>query len=272
MSNADITTTTDDGFNGSFSSDRTIKGVQLVWNDAQHWRDRDGQKAPEQLLVVAIDAILQRWLRTAGKPEVIRDKPLPDPDALNSAIPIDEWETGIDGQKRPPWADTVVVYFIGPLVGCFYTFVSSTTGGLIAVDHLKESPVAGMRMLRGDRVVPLVELGERPMKTKFGDKSRPHFNIVDWKEPASSRSQGRAGEARPCRWRPSPRRLSRGRPRRPRLSLCSPPRPGSEAHSGRDARAHGDCQAGGIVRRPARQHTLVKMGKWPRRMTGGAIF
>ena len=169
----------DDGFSAAFSSDRTIKGTQLVWNDAQDWRDRDGSKPPEQLLVVGVDNILQRW--QGGLPQVIRDKPLPDPDDLNAAIPVAEWETGIDGQKRPPWADTAVVYFIDPLTGGFYTFVSSTTGGRIAVDHLKES-VAGMRMLRGDRVLPLIELGERPMKTRFGVKSRPHFEIGDWKE------------------------------------------------------------------------------------------
>ena len=183
MSNGDLTQYDDgevnDGFNGSFSSDRTIKGTQLVWNDALHWRDRDGLKPPAQLLVVGVDAILQRWKQ--GLPEVIRDKPLPDPNDLNSAIPVAEWETGIDGQKRPPWADTVVVYTINPATGSFYTFVSSTTGGRIAVDHLNES-VSGMRMLRGDRVLPLVTLGERPMKTRFGVKSRPHFEIVDWKE------------------------------------------------------------------------------------------
>ena len=39
-----------------------------------------------------------------------------------------------------------------------------------------------MRMLRGDNVLPVVTLGERPMKTQFGVKSRPHFEIVDWKE------------------------------------------------------------------------------------------
>jgi hypothetical protein len=169
----------DDGFSAASSADRTIKGTQLVWNDAQHWRDRDGLKPPAQLLVVGTDAILQRW--KDGKPEVIRDRPLPDPDDLNAAIPVDQWETGIDGQKRPPWADTVVVYAIDPATGAFFTYVSSTTGGRIAVDHLQES-VEGMRMLRGDRVLPLITLGERPMKTKFGVKSRPHFEIAGWKE------------------------------------------------------------------------------------------
>ena len=139
MSKGDLTQydgEVDDGFDGSFSSDRTIKGVQLAWNDSLHWRTRDGMKAPEQLLVIATDAILQRWKE--GLPHVIRDKPLPDPDDLNAAIPVSEWETGIDGKPRPPWQDTVVVYFIDPATGGFYTFVSSTTGGRIAVDHLRE--------------------------------------------------------------------------------------------------------------------------------------
>ena len=183
MSNGDLKQYDDgggnDGFNGALSSDRTIKGTQLVWNDAQHWRDRDGLKPPAQLLVVGVDALLQRW--RDGKAQVIRAKPLPDPDDLNSAIPVSEWEVGIDGQKRPPWQDTAVVYFIDPVTGGFYTFVSSTTGGRIGVDHLKES-VAGMRMLRGGKVLPLVTLEERPMKTRFGVKSRPHFGVVDWKE------------------------------------------------------------------------------------------
>ena len=56
-----------------------------MWNDAQHWRDRDGLKPPAQLLVVGVDAILQRWQE--GLPQVIRDKPLPDPDDLNAAYP-----------------------------------------------------------------------------------------------------------------------------------------------------------------------------------------
>jgi hypothetical protein len=169
----------DDGFSAAFSADRTIKGTQVVWNDAQHWRDRDGLKPPDELLAVGTDNIVQRW--KGGLPEVIRNKPLPDPDVLNAAIPVDEWEVGLDGQKRPPWADTAVVYFIDPLTGAFFTFVSSTTGARIGVDHLKES-VTGMRMLRGDRVLPLIKLGERPMKTRFGVKSRPHFEIVSWKE------------------------------------------------------------------------------------------
>ncbi len=180
-----------DGFNGSLSTDRTIKGTQLVWNDAQHWRDRDGQKPPAQLLVVGVDAILQRWLE--GLPQVIRDKPLPDPNDLNAAIPIEEWETGIDGQKRPPWADTAVVYFIDPVKGGFFTFVSSTTGGRIAVDHLKEL-VTGMRMLRGGRVLPAGHARREADEDEIWRQNAPAFRRRRLERGWRSRSQGRGAE------------------------------------------------------------------------------
>jgi hypothetical protein len=35
--------------------------------------------------------------------------------------------------------------------------------------------------MRGDNVVPLVELSAKPMKTKFGQKLRPEFKIVGWR-------------------------------------------------------------------------------------------
>jgi hypothetical protein len=166
----------DDGFRGSISSDRFVRGTLLRWN--QNWTDRDGLPPPSPMLVVAINEVLQRWQN--GRPEVIADKPLPDPDDLNAAIPVAEWEIGMNGQPTPPWAHTIAVYLIDPGAGGFYTFASATTGAHIAFDKLKEN-VISMRMLRGARVMPLVRLDQRPMKTKFGTKSRPHFEVVGWK-------------------------------------------------------------------------------------------
>ena len=172
----------DDGFHGSFAHNRLIRGTLLRWSDSQHWTDRDGLKAPTPLLVVGVNDALQRWID--NKPQVIFDKPLPNEDDLNAAIPISEWELGVDGQRRKPWAHVVVVYAIDPAAGGFYTYVSATTGAHIAFDALKEA-VMSMRMLRGGKVLPLVALGERPMKTKFGVKTRPHFEVVDWKTSAA---------------------------------------------------------------------------------------
>ena len=64
--------------------------------------------APSPLLVVAINEVLQTLAN--GNAGVISDKPLPDPEELNAAIPINEWEIGIDGKPRKPWEHIVVVY------------------------------------------------------------------------------------------------------------------------------------------------------------------
>ena len=181
----------DDGFNAAFVSGRTIKGSFLKWNDSLHWLDRDGLVPPSPLLVIAINEILQMW--RGGKAEIITEKPLPDPKVLNSAIPVSEWQVGPDKKPRPPWAHTVVVYLVNISTGEAYTYAAPTIGAHIAFDHLREA-VTTMRLLRGTRCMPLVNLGERPMKTSFGMRTRPHFEIVGWKTPGDD---ARAFPAKP---------------------------------------------------------------------------
>ena len=91
----------DDGFSVSSRSQRVGRGSYLKWNDKQGWVDRDGVAAPSPLLVVGVNEILRRWKDKLA--EYIVEKPLPDPDELNAAIPVQEWEAGVDGKPRPPW-------------------------------------------------------------------------------------------------------------------------------------------------------------------------
>jgi hypothetical protein len=73
-----------------------------------------------------------------------------------------------------------VVYLIDPATAAFYTYLNSTIGACIAYENLRERVIT-MRALRGARVVPLVRLTQRPMKTKFGPKHRPEFEPVEWR-------------------------------------------------------------------------------------------
>src|SRR5262249_10290902 len=146
----------------------------------KHWHDTDGLTPPSPLLVIAINEVLQKW--KDGKSEIISAKPLPDTDELNATILVKEWEIDLNGQPSPPWKYTVVIYFVSPATGECFTYSNSTVGAIIAFNHLKEAVVA-MRILRGSRVLPLVNLSERPMKTKFGQKLRPHLEIIGWKTP-----------------------------------------------------------------------------------------
>jgi hypothetical protein len=172
--------TEDDGFTGSVGSGRVLKGTLLKWTDNGHWQDRDGITPPQPLLIIAINEILQKW--KDNKSEVITDKPLPDPEELNSSIPVNEWDKGIDSKPRPPWAHTIVVYFVDLGTGAFYTYMAATAGAHMAWNHLREA-VIGMRALRGVRCMPVVNLREKPFKTSFGMRARPHLEIIGWRTP-----------------------------------------------------------------------------------------
>jgi len=170
----------DDGFDSSLhSSDRLLRGTHARWTDAKGWHDRDGLPIPSPLLVVSTVTALQRWKDRI--PEVITAKPLPNPDELNAAIPQSEWEIGLDGKPRPPWVIVFAVYMIDLNNGQLFTAVNSTTGWRMAVEALREQVAVKRMLCGGARVLPIVEPQSRPFKTSFGDRKRPHLQVVDWK-------------------------------------------------------------------------------------------
>jgi hypothetical protein len=145
----------------------------------------DGEwNIPSPLVALSTTTCLQRFPKDGGPPETIAKaagEKLPNPADLNAKIPETEWATGLDGKPRPPWAKNWVVYLLDPKTAEVFTFINSTAGARIAVERLEER-VRTMRALRGDAVVPIVELTHVPMKTQWGTKKRPEFKILDWRE------------------------------------------------------------------------------------------
>jgi hypothetical protein len=136
------------------------------------------------MLVIGYITIVRRWEN--NRPTDITQHPLPDPAVLNAAIPTSEWEVGMDGRPRPPYAMTYIIYFCdAEKTGAVYTFANSTFGSMLCYTNLEEQ-VAVMRMLRGAHVFPIVRLSKRPMKTAFGMKTRPFLEIMDWRAPGSA--------------------------------------------------------------------------------------
>jgi hypothetical protein len=168
----------DDGYGGSLPS-QSVRNYAR-WTDTAGWFDRDGVPLPAAMLVPAINEGLQKWKNNV--PEFIWGKPLPDPQQLNNTIPKTEWEKGLNNEMRPPWERIIAVILVDPSTGAVYRYTSSTVGARIAFDALREAVVT-MRMLRGVKVIPIVNLDERPFKTKKGMRKRPHFQIVGWKFP-----------------------------------------------------------------------------------------
>jgi hypothetical protein len=175
--------TVNDGFDAADpNAERVIRGIILKYVDG-NWTDADGAKVPAgtKLLAWAMTQALQLWRNKLPVETIIKKSgvPLPDVDALNDKIPQAQWEKGLNG-LRPPWVKQNIVYLLNAKDGSEFTFISSTTGAAIAVERLRDK-VKNMRVLRGEQVVPVVELGNKPMTTKFGTKPRPDFPIVEWR-------------------------------------------------------------------------------------------
>jgi hypothetical protein len=168
---------------GETDNDRLIQGELVKCIDG-HWTFKNGKAVPPDTVWFALDCTtaLQRF--TDERVETIRKKPgepLPDPDELNADIPRSEWETGLDGEPRPPWSKYYVVYLLNPKDASICTFCNDTWGALRAYDGLRQK-VKWMRAMRGASVVPLVRPDSEPMPTHYGVKMRPEFTVIEWRD------------------------------------------------------------------------------------------
>jgi hypothetical protein len=171
-------------FEKDSSSSGLIKGERIKFDGSNRWTDISGTplNPANQYLVPEMRTGLQRWVKKDGKslPEVIMEKPLPDIDELNAAIPVATWDKGLDGKPRKPWLPIWVVYLLNPATGKVFTHVNFTTGLRVAYNNLIDQ-VLTMRTLRGEDVVPIVKLVTKPMKTEFGVRPRPEFEVVEFR-------------------------------------------------------------------------------------------
>jgi len=169
----------DGGSPAGLPGDRVMRGTIARWASSTGWVDRDGLPLPETMLVIGYITVLRRWKNK--RPEYITEHPLPDPDVLNNAIPISEWEIGLDGKPTKPWKLTYVIYLVDLKTGALYTYAHDTYGAMQAYNALEEQ-IAVMRMLRGEHVFPIVRLEKRQWKSQtYGMQMRPHFQVVDWR-------------------------------------------------------------------------------------------
>jgi hypothetical protein len=177
---------------------RLIIGTKLKCTDGQ-WSASDGSelKPETNYLVRGTLTAAQLWKANTPVETTIKEpgKPFPDVDELNKEIPRDTWEKGLDGKPREPWQITRVVYLIRIPDGKLFTYLNSTFGAKLAVGALRDQ-VNVMRDLRGADVVPIVKLRSAPFKTKFGQKIRPDFVVVEYREIAGSRQAASLLEAK----------------------------------------------------------------------------
>jgi hypothetical protein len=163
-------------------SSRVIRGKMIKQVDGRNTCDDAPFDSKRQLLVAGVAKVAQRFHDDAPVESIFErpDGPRVHIDELNERVPRSEWPLGFTGEPRAPWQMNYAVYFIDVTDGSSYTMINGTVGMRIAFDDLCESTQT-MRMLRGARVNPVVTIGSVLMKTKFGQKARPSFNIVEWR-------------------------------------------------------------------------------------------
>jgi hypothetical protein len=162
-------------------SGQLIRGARLKFVD-KVWTATDGTPIHEidRFLVAGTGHALQRWVD--GVPEVIAEKPLPDVDELNAAIPKTEWPIGkFSGQPEPPWKHVWYEYLVRVKDGALFTHINSTSGAKVAYARLKER-IKTMSLLRGVSVLPIVKLSWAMMHSSFGPRPRPDFVIDEWRD------------------------------------------------------------------------------------------
>jgi hypothetical protein len=158
-------------------------GDRLNFN-AGVWKDGAAIVRPADCEYLCIGQFVKlvNW-RESGPPDVISAKPgkdLPDARELNEKVPREEWGLDLAGKPRPPWQHWRVVVLLDIVNAALFSYGNSTFGTMIAFDQLAQR-VEIMRALQGAEVFAVVKLCDALMKTAFGDKRRPFFDVVGWR-------------------------------------------------------------------------------------------
>jgi hypothetical protein len=134
-----------------------------------------------ELTVVSMTTCWTRWWNE--QPTHVVTQPGQQHPRRDELGDLDEslWQKGKDGTRCDPWADTRHLVLVHDASAATFTFVTSTTGGRIAISELKDA--IKLRRRARPRSYPIVALETMTMKTRFGDRLRPHFKITGWHEP-----------------------------------------------------------------------------------------
>jgi len=174
----------DDGFGDESDNDRLLQGTRLICIDGEWTFAKDETEVPaeKQFLVLSTAEGQQHWEDGQWVEDRIKKSGIPGEtvDELNSKIPKETWEEGING-PRPPWTYVYAVYLLDPPDGSIYTHLNSTDGAKIATRELQRQVRWKRAMLGGRKVLPIVTLGRRLVSRQY-KKMGPDFIVVDWRD------------------------------------------------------------------------------------------
>jgi hypothetical protein len=203
MSNTDNLPAKRNGFDDS-NDDSIWRGPRIRFNEGTH-RQQDETVIATDAEYVATDttAIVSCFVNKELRDQIV-EKPGEELDVnmMNAQIPREEWGIGLNGQPQEPWQRQQLVYLLREHDASENTFVTSSGGGHVAVRELKKR-VRRMRQLRGAEVYPVITLGSAPWKTKYGMRTRPHFEIVRWITFSGPKAPAQIEQAKPSDSKPA---------------------------------------------------------------------
>ena len=154
---------------------------QMIKFDNGIYKVNKTETLPPDIELVAI-GVTTAWVKWREKRPVEHRVTLsqqhPDRDDLPDQNKA-EWEIGLDGQPVDPWKDTRYLRLIDPLTSADYTFVTDSIGGRRGVFDLK-SQIRNVRYAHPN-ALPLIKLRTTTMKTRYGLKPRPLFEVIGWR-------------------------------------------------------------------------------------------
>jgi hypothetical protein len=162
-----------------------VRGVLTKFLDGVYKANKT-ETLPDGTCLIALDVVTCWVCWKGGKPVEHRvtqpGQTHPDRDDLPDQ---DEslWEAGLNGEPSDPWRNTRYLYLIHPHTGMRFCFVTDSVGGRMAISNLKDQ-IANVRYAQPN-AVPLVKLSSVPMKTRFGMKTRPSFEVIEWRGKAT---------------------------------------------------------------------------------------
>jgi hypothetical protein len=200
-----------DGFSGysdeiegseNQSSDR---GVPIIkYSNEAKWLFGEEELPPErEYMVGKIGREVIKWVDgVPGKESYTLEpgQPFPDVEALNEAVPQEEWREDPSGKMVGPWQTQHVAYLLDIADMSKFRWPTSTVGGAICISAIVQKTNDKRRFSPG--AFPVVRLSDTYMKTRFGGRQRPHFET----HPSPCRLRHSPSSAIPRR---SPRLLSR---------------------------------------------------------------
>jgi hypothetical protein len=157
------------------------RGPPVKFSNAAEWLYNEEPLPKGEYLVPDVERVVVCWQDDMPDPDKTRTlgpkEPWPDVDALNDAVPKEDWREGPDGHMHGPYQRQYIVHLLHMDKMTRYWWPTSTIGGGMCVRALVEA-TSWKRMFYGPNTYAIVEPTSTLMRTRFGNRQRPHLEIV----------------------------------------------------------------------------------------------